>query len=81
MKIYEKHPLYIIEEAIMGEVSEDEIDEYIRELKEEEELEGDQHYPISRDFARALVNLSRINTAWHFERENLERMLKVKLVK
>lgn len=81
MKIDNTHPLWIIEEAIMSDVSEEEITEYISDLREEESWEGDQPFPMTRELARALVSLGRINTAWVFEKERLERMLKVKVVK
>ena len=81
MKIDRSHPLFELERAIMSTVSEEEIDIYIAYLREEEDWEGDQPYPITRDLARALVSLSRINTVWVFEREKLEAMLNIKRIK
>jgi hypothetical protein len=74
------HPLKIIEAAIMDSITEEEIDEYIQDFRDEEEWENDQPYPMTRDLARALVNLGKINTAWAFESEILNRMLSVKAV-
>lgn len=74
------HPLRIIESAIMDPITEDEIDEYISDLLEEESWEGDQPYPMTRDLARVLVNLSKINTAWVFERDRLNAMLSIKVI-